>query len=546
VPLLRLGALGAVLFICMAAVIFYRNTERLLTSHTLEEHSQEVLNVLQLTAQRLERMDYLSRLYLTAKDRDDLNTVQGTTFQLNAGMQQLENMIWNDDQRARARNAHACIDQLTQQLEAVLLLPVSTPADKASLTRKMLECRDTISRMQVEEGILLKWRTADAQRSAYLSLIAGGVFLVVSLAVVLVLFGFLLRDARKAIEADERLNATVQTLENRAAEARLMNSLREELQLCASPEEAHRTTVRHIAEVLPGAKIALLIISESRQMVEIAATSDRETQVLDGFALNACCGLRVGRPRLRKSGASEIECAHFIGAPPSSYLCLPLTAHGDMLGVLYAGSADAEGALQIDKHLKALERVAEMASVWIAGLNLRARLEEQSIHDGLTNLYNRRFMEIALEREVRLAARSKSELSLLMLDIDHFKCFNDTFGHVAGDEVLRGIAEILHETVRQEDFACRYGGEEMLIILPGVGTEAARHRAEEIRARAGEMHLEALGEGPKRVTVSIGVSTYPYSGQTMEELVRAADRALYVAKAGGRNRVEVAESAIAV
>jgi len=188
----------------------------------------------------------------------------------------------------------------------------------------------------------------------------------------------------------------------------------------------------------------------------------------------------------------------------------------------------------------------ELSSMWIAGLNLRARLEEESIRDGLTHLFNRRFMEIALERELRLAARRKGELSLLMLDIDHFKRFNDTFGHEAGDQILREVSEILRESVRTEDIVCRYGGEEFLVILPGMGAEASFHRAEDIRQRVSKMRLDFHREAPKEVTISIGVSTYPQAGQAVEELVRSADRALYSAKERGRNRVVAAESAIAV
>jgi diguanylate cyclase (GGDEF)-like protein len=179
--------------------------------------------------------------------------------------------------------------------------------------------------------------------------------------------------------------------------------------------------------------------------------------------------------------------------------------------------------------------------MWIAGLNLRARLEEESIRDGLTDLFNRRFMEISLDRELRLAARRKGELSLLMLDIDHFKCFNDTFGHAVGDQILRGAAEVLRESVRTEDIVCRFGGEEFLVILPGMGTEPSIHRAEDIRRRVSMMHPDFEGASQEKVTISIGVSTYPQAGQTSEELVRAADRALYNA-----NRVVVAELAIPV
>ena len=287
-------------------------------------------------------------------------------------------------------------------------------------------------------------------------------------------------------------------------------------------------------------------MSPAAAQTKPAATSGGQTEIMDGVPLNACCAMRSARLRHRRPGVSEIDCMHFRGAPPENYICLPLAAQGESLGVLYLGCPDTSTCSRLDSHLDFLEGLMELSSMWIAGLNLRARLEEESIRDGLTHLFNRRFMEIALERELRLAARRKGELSLLMLDIDHFKRFNDTFGHEAGDQILREVSEILRESVRTEDIVCRYGGEEFLVILPGMGAEASFHRAEDIRQRVSKMRLDFHREAPKEVTISIGVSTYPQAGQAVEELVRSADRALYSAKERGRNRVVAAESAIAV
>jgi diguanylate cyclase (GGDEF)-like protein len=551
IPLLLLGAIGSVLFICASALLFYKNTERILTFRSLEEHSQDVLSQLELTTQRLERIDYLGRLYLTGRNKDDLSKAQATGLLLNTGIDQLQDLVRDSGQRSRAHNADTCIQELAQQFNGQL--QQSTEADRLSLTQKVLECRDIISRMQVQEVVLLKERMSNAQKTTYRGLIAGCVFLLVCLVLVLSLFGFLLRDARRRIETEkqisetnERLNVTVKMLEDQAIETNLLSSMRNELQLCATSAEAYRTAVRYVAQVLPSAKIAVLTVNKARQILELAITSGEQAQILDGVPLNACCAMRGARSRHRKPGNSEIDCAHFLGAPPRDYLCLPLAAQGQALGILYLECLKESDSEQLDIHFNLLQRLAEMSSMWIAGLNLLERFENESIRDGLTNLYNRRFIEIALDRELRLAARGKSELSLLMLDIDHFKGFNDTFGHSAGDQLLRQVAEILRESVRTEDIVCRYGGEEFLIILPGMGTETSIPRAEDMRRRISAMHFDFHGGTAKEVTISIGVSTYPLTGQTIEELLRAADRTLYNAKESGRNRVTVAESGIAV
>lgn len=218
-----LGALGAVLFICAAALIFYRNSQHLLNSYRAETHSHQVLNSMQAAAQRLERIDYLTRLYLLEKDKNDLNAVQFTAVQLDSGLMQLEGTVWDNGQRMRAANAHLCTQQLIEQIASLVVLLNSTPADRTSLTRKVLECRDIIGRMQVEEAVLLNQRGSEERQNASRSLIAGTVFLIVSLAVVVSLFGFLVRDARRRMkteeeiyQANERLHSMVQTLEKQA------------------------------------------------------------------------------------------------------------------------------------------------------------------------------------------------------------------------------------------------------------------------------------------------------------------------------------------
>jgi len=153
-------------------------------------------------------------------------------------------------------------------------------------------------------------------------------------------------------------------------------------------------------------------------------------------------------------------------------------------------------------------------------------------------------MELALDRELRRAISQNKPLAIMMLDLDHFKQFNDTYGHEAGDAVLRELGEALLQSVRDEDIVCRYGGEEFIAILPEVSLETAMDRAEAIRCVVSEMRIRNRGEILRETTISIGVAVYPRHGDTLEEIMRAADRALYEAKHLGRNRVVTAESAL--
>jgi diguanylate cyclase (GGDEF)-like protein len=169
---------------------------------------------------------------------------------------------------------------------------------------------------------------------------------------------------------------------------------------------------------------------------------------------------------------------------------------------------------------------------------LQEILREQSTHDALTGLYNRRYLEQTMDRELISAKRHGHFVSVIMGDLDHFKAVNDRYGHLAGDEVLRAFGDLLKRQVRASDIFCRYGGEEFLLVLPQISTEVAFKRAEQLRS---EMAAAPVPYGTSliAVTASFGIATFPRDGQTSEEVIAAADSALYAAKGAGRNRVNI-------
>ena len=219
---------------------------------------------------------------------------------------------------------------------------------------------------------------------------------------------------------------------------------------------------------------------------------------------------------------------------------MPLAAQGDTLGFVYLSCPTTEIADLASGRMALVHEMVELASMTIAGLNLRVKLESQSIRDGLTSLFNRHFMEIALERELHRASRKRVTLALLMLDVDHFKSFNDTYGHEAGDVVLRAVGECLQQSVRSEDVVCRYGGEEFVIILPEISEAVALERANSIRRNVSSLHLKFKGEMLRPISMSIGLVMYPTPARNGADLLRMADRALYNAKRGGRDQTDVA------
>jgi diguanylate cyclase (GGDEF)-like protein len=184
---------------------------------------------------------------------------------------------------------------------------------------------------------------------------------------------------------------------------------------------------------------------------------------------------------------------------------------------------------------------AERVSLALTNLKLRELLRNQSIRDALTGLYNRRYLEESLNRELHRAKRAGRSLSVVMLDLDHFKHFNDTFGHQVGDILLKEVAGVIKGRVRAGDLACRYGGEEFSLIVAEVDTEGTLKCVESIRETIKHLSLHHRGQTLGTITVSAGIATYPAHADNPEDLIRAADEALYQSKKAGRDCISVYE-----
>ncbi|MBI3477850.1 MAG: GGDEF domain-containing protein [Acidobacteria bacterium] len=232
----------------------------------------------------------------------------------------------------------------------------------------------------------------------------------------------------------------------------------------------------------------------------------------------------------------------------SQSVSAPLITNGEALGVLVLGvdedsptsrsEAEADGDSSHRQQLALA--IAKQIALTVSNIDLREALQDQAIRDPLTGLYNRRYMQEFLDREVRRARRRERSLAVMMIDIDHFKRYNDSFGHGAGDDALRLVGETLMDAVRAEDLACRYGGEEFTVILVECSLAQAVLRAEEICRRLRQIHTNRPGELPEGVTASIGVAGFPETTDNIDLLVKVADQGLYQAKHDGRDRVVAA------
>jgi len=224
-----------------------------------------------------------------------------------------------------------------------------------------------------------------------------------------------------------------------------------------------------------------------------------------------------------------------------------MVAQGNTIGVLHL---EFESATRLrngsgkesfrESHQRLAISAASQIALSLASLQLRETLREQSIRDPLTRLFNRRFLEESLERELQIASRKKQAISVLFLDLDHFKRFNDTFGHDAGDMVLLALADLFREFFRSTDICCRYGGEEFAIILPESSAQDAAARADELRVAVKRLRLKYKKQTLGPLSLSAGVAAFPQHGSTSDDLLKIADQCLYQSKARGRDIVTVA------
>jgi diguanylate cyclase (GGDEF)-like protein len=241
-----------------------------------------------------------------------------------------------------------------------------------------------------------------------------------------------------------------------------------------------------------------------------------------------------------ESGERAPYCKHVGDDPEVSTLCVPLLAQGEALGLLHLrGLGGGSEAWTSGTEQLALN-TAEHLALGLANLRLQERLRRQALRDPLTGLYNRRYLEDQFKRELRRAERRGSAVSVLMLDLDHFKQINDTYGHTGGDRVLVAVADLMRRHVRGEDIVTRYGGEEFAILLVDASLEDALRVGEILRSAVQMLSVSVQGVEVEGLGVSIGVAAHPECGRAVEELLAAADRALYRAKALGRNRVVAA------
>jgi diguanylate cyclase (GGDEF)-like protein len=319
----------------------------------------------------------------------------------------------------------------------------------------------------------------------------------------------------------------------------LLARMTQRMQSCDTLADLREVIGRFLPQIAPDMAGKLYLLDQGRQAVVESCHWLDPMESPAGFSPMGCWALRRGLPHRPTGEVVDVPCAHLPqsqdGVPDT--LCLPLLAQNQTLGLLYFEART--GSVTAATPSLYLGMVAENVALALANLQLREALREMAMADPLTGLANRRHLADVLTLRLADAQRLGQPVSCVMVDIDHFKGFNDSFGHEAGDTVLREVGAVLKSVVRDDEQVFRFGGEEFLLLLPGFDAAEAASRAEIVRARIGAMRVTHAGERLDVVTASIGVATTPEHCEP-DRLVQTADAALYRAKAGGRDQIVMA------
>jgi diguanylate cyclase (GGDEF)-like protein len=345
----------------------------------------------------------------------------------------------------------------------------------------------------------------------------------------------------RLVRMNEELAEQKRELENRADELGVLSDMGNALQLCDSADEVLATVARFGRQLFPDDTGALYLIDGSGNVLTSVATWG-QGQSRPGFDLDGCRALRRGHTHRVVPPDDQLRCAHLESSEFAS-VCVPMMTNGSASGVLSVSfgvvRSNASAALAKEQLATVL---AQRISLTLTNLRIKEQLKRESILDPLTGLFNRRYMTTVLDRELRLASRTGRPIGLIIFDIDAFKQINDRFGHAAADRALCELAALLGARLRAYDVPIRFGGDEMVVLLPDTSLDDARLVANKLLHAVRELAIGHQGELIS-MTISAGVAAYPINGADPEELMRAADGALYRAKAEGRDRVVVAYAA---
>ena len=523
------------LFLVAMALDSKSRTGELLSSQEFVERTNTVLHERDGVEDGLQDAREAALHYVLTPEQEDLVTFDAAVAQTWTRLDRIAGLTKSD------KNYSQKIEELRGYIRAEL----RQLSDNMRTTKTLLifhskeadfnrdRTRDAIQKFKDDEEALLSQRNEATKARAH-TLESSVTWRILGFSVLMaVLFLLAIRESKKlriaeqtALNAQTKLEGSLQQLQSETESGRLLNDLQANLQICINPPEAYEVLGGYAQKFIPDSAGAVFAIDSSRNLMGVMASwGDSLSPTQHILSPEDCCAMRGSRLHLRMEASHGLACRHFAGSIPDSYLCLPLAALGETLGILHISVPNSD--VFTPQRLALIQQSGEYAALRLANLRLREKLHDQSIRDPLTGLYNRRFLEAALEQELHRSGRHHTGLGVIMADIDKFKSFNDSFGHNAGDIVLKEIGALFRRSVRTEDIVCRYGGEEFLIVLPDTTLESVRERTEVMRDAIEKLELQHAGHALGKITASFGISFSQDGVLTPDILLRYADEALY-------------------
>lgn len=557
VRLVPLLIAAAVVAIVATAALTVRSLARVADARAALNEARVVEGALHTLLTGMLDADSGQRGFLIARQIDYLEPYFAALARVQAGRMALGVALVDD---AWARSPLETLDstieaKLAELEESVALIAAGKHAEAARIVREgpgrrlMDRIRHLTNEIALTEQRIQQTRAAEHAREvryAYAT-ITGSFLLNMAL-----LCALALTTRRRSVEQvraadalharNDELSRLLQVTARQRENGEALADLSGHLQSCANMDEAIELMQTRLPQVLAARRGALYLFAASRNQLR-KAFQWGDHSFTELLAPGECLALRHGQAYRQPPGDGNAGCQHLQDTPAplrATLECLPVVAHGELMGMLVA---DCEGEAG-DGLAQTRRSVLEHLALSVGNIMLRESLRQQSIRDPLTGLFNRRFLDESAERELLRAARARElgircGVAILMIDIDHFKSFNDDYGHEAGDQVLREVARILQQFTRGSDVAARYGGEEFTVLMPDIDSALALERAEQLcdQVESQLLRSSATADGARGVTISIGVACHPSDAVHYSGLLAIADRRLYAAKRAGRNRV---------
>lgn len=539
----------AILLLMADVILVYRSFSQFDAQKNLVTHTYQVINLMEEVVSNLKDVQSAQRGYIITGQVDYLTPYSVALPKIPEHLQRLEILVSDNPEQeknlarlkheaeARIEVAKDVIAAYESKGQEAAFAIVRTGAGK----REMDQIRLLVADMIAMERALLERRQDKVDAAADVTLTLGGTGVLLCVIIFGAVFIMIHRIALRRERAEKQAQASLVEIREVSDQDALISHMTDYLQSCRKVSEAYDVVAKSLPQILPATSGGIALYNNSRNILESVLSWGDAEGARDSFTPERCWSLRRGQLHHVHPGGGEPSCAHLPDAAANT-LCFPMQAQGEIVGCFYLVAETPEA---INVHIeKAVRRSGEQIALALSNLKLQERLRDQSIRDPLTKLFNRRYLEETMDRELDRARRKELPLGVMVLDIDHFKKYNDTRGHDAGDALLAQFAKLLMDQIRQEDIACRYGGEEFVIIMPGATAEITRDRAQRICDATRRMKITIGSEIFGGVTVSIGVSCYPVNGLRTEDLITMADQALYTAKHSGRDQVRVAEAVI--